>query len=158
MEIVDINDPETILTQTQKKKIRKLVVSKWTTEEEFYDQIDDILESIHYPGNTKPYDNLKFETFPDKKRIVLEFSYKPKVLSQRELLLQKLRNKRKHVNDPNWQMYERLKSATPSATAKMLPNPDQVLANVQLYSQMLTTIPARHPVRQYLEMLIPAPN
>lgn len=157
-----IEDPLNSVSKTQRKKIRQMVMKVWDIDEQerFHDDVDRILENIHYEDDTKKYNVCKFDYTDHNKRLVLYFD---KVHIQtkedrRKELLEKLHSKlkvKKHATDPQWQMYEKLKSRMPEANKNMIPTPDQVKNNLEMYRTMMTMIPNQNPLHEYLAMFIP---
>lgn len=160
-----IEDPKNVLTKTQRKKIRKLVVEKWVEEEEdlFQEELENILEQIHYEDEKDRYNVCKFEYTKHNMCLTLKFeSIHIKTKEEIRLeLVKKLREKTgankndKRRRDPVWTMYEKIKSRLPESNKNIIPNPDMVRANMDTYRAMMTMLPNQNPIHEYLSMLIP---
>lgn len=158
---IEIREPnnQQLLTKTQKQKIRKLVKDLWKDEIEFYDQIDTILESIHY---STTHEHLKYNHIEhnliDERHLSLAFKkiHIESPEERREKLRKKLHEKiqaKKHAvanADPQEQMYQRLTQSLPEAQRRILPKPSQVRSNVEMYKQMMTMLPNDNPLYKYL--------
>jgi hypothetical protein len=159
MEVI-IQDPLDILSKTQKTKIRRQVRSIWTTEDAFYDEIDAVLSSIHYPEDIQNrYNTIRFHTDTIHANLTLCFDYIPEQTAEekRQILLNKLHSrikgeKNKNSSDPQWKAYESLHSRVPSNVKSMIPTPDQVRAHPDMYRNMLSMLPAQNPLSSYLSL------
>lgn len=164
MEII-IQDPLNILSKTQKTKIRRYVREVWKTDDAFYDHIDTILSLIHYSEDThERYNTLRFHTDTvSTPRLTLCFDYIPQQTAKdkRKILLNKLhsymKNKRngkknKTGSDPLWKAYESLHSRVPAHVKPMIPTPDQINAQPDIYRNMLSMLPAQNPLSSYLAL------
>lgn len=154
---IDIKDPENKISKTQKRKLRQWIALHWKGEEAFYDQLDSVLELIVYSEGIKPYNRLSFD-LDRENLLVLHFSRieEETLEEKRKALKQKIQAKysKQTKNDPTWKAYYQLKSKLPHVAEKFLPNPDQVMANLEMYRAMMQNIPSHHPVHQYLKLLI----
>lgn len=158
MDIV-IDDPLNIISKTQRKKIRKTVVDVWKDEDSFNEEIYNILEKIFYTDENQKYNVCKYDYTNHNNRLVLHFEIVQLETqeSKRKELLNKLHNKLKskqHINDPQWQMYEKIKNRLPEANKHLIPSPDKVKNDLDTYKTMMTMIPNQNPLYQYLSMFI----
>lgn len=158
IEIQEENN-QTLLSKTQKQKIRRLVKEMWKDEMDFYDQIDAILEQIHYdPLHADLKYNHIEHNLVHEKHLVLLFKkiHIETAQERREKLRQKLRKviqTKKHATshvDPQEQMYQRLCQQLPEEQRRIIPNPSQVKTNLDMYKQMMTMLPHQNPFYQYL--------
>lgn len=158
IEIQEENN-QTLLSKTQKQKIRRLVKDIWTDEMEFYDHIDKILEQVHYdPIHTDLKYNHIEHNLQNDKHLVLVFKkiHMETAEERREKLRQKLKNaiqtKKRAVAhvDPHEQMYQRLCQQLPEEQRRIIPKPSHVKENLDMYKQMMTMLPNQNPLYQYL--------
>lgn len=160
IEIQEENNQK-ILSKTQKQKIRQLVKNVWKDDMDFYDHIDDIIHQIHYDPihKDKQYNHIE-HNMPNNKHLVLLFKkiHIETPEERQKILRQKLRNaikNKKHKPscvDAKEQTYQRLCQQLPMEQRRIIPSPTQVLANPDMYRQMLTMLPSNNPLRQYLSM------
>lgn len=157
-----INDPITVLSKTQRKKIRKMVTEKWNPdlEYEFTEELDKMLSEIYYDDETKRYNMCKFEYCRHNECLTLMFEqvHIQTVEERHEELRKKLHDKMKtkhNAANPEWKMYEQIRSRMPEAQKKMIPDPDKVRSDMTTYRTMMTMLPNQNPIYQYLSMLIP---
>jgi hypothetical protein len=163
-----MEDPKGVLTKTQKKKIRKLVSECWNEEEEdlFHEELDKILEKIHYEDEKDRYNVCKFEHSKHNQCMTLQFEqvHIQTKEERHEELRKKLREKRgdgershkKHRQDPVWEMYTKIRNRLPVSNKNIIPNPDEVRNNMDTYRAMMSMLPSQNPIHEYLSMLIPA--
>ena len=150
---------QTLLSKTQKQKIRRLVKDIWTDEMEFYDHIDTILEQVYYDPlhNDLKYNHIEHNLQNDKHLVLL---FKKIHIETAEERRQKLRQKLKNVIqtkkravahvDPHEQMYQRLCQQLPEEQRRIIPKPSHVKENLEMYKQMMTMLPNQNPLYQYL--------
>ena len=158
IEIQEENN-QTLLSKTQKQKIRRFVKEIWTDEMEFYDHIDKILEQIHYDP---VHQDLKYNhiehNLQNEKNLLLVFKkiHIETAEERREKLRKKLKEKiqtKKHAVsqvDPHEQMYQRLCQQLPEEQRRIIPKPSHVKSNLDMYKQMMTMLPNQNPLYQYL--------
>lgn len=166
--VIKEEDNKSILTKTQKKKIRKLVMESWREEEIglFHEELDKILEKIHYEDEKDRYNMCKFEHSKHNNCLTLHFEnvHIQTKEERRQELVKKLREKlsgsdreqKKRRQDPIWDMYTKIRSRLPVSNKNIIPNPDEVRNNMETYRAMMTMLPAQNPIHEYLSMLIPA--
>lgn len=160
IEIVEESDTS-ILSKTQKQKIRRLVHECWVSVDDFYDKMDDILAQIHYEPNATPYNHID-PNLHSGHRLVLTFKHvhMETMEERRKLLRQKLRDaidykKRPTANqDPHEQLYKKICRLLPEEQRRIVPSPQQVRDNRDTYKQMMTMLPAQNPLRHYLSSLL----
>ena len=154
------------LSKTQKKKLRNTIKETWTGDEDaFRDATERILESIYYDEKeTEKYNVLKFDYCEPLNRmeIILDHVKMETPEERREMLRKKLHAKLKDskrpqaYTDPKWEAYEQMRSRLPLQNRGMIPSPTQVLANEEMYRNMMTMIPNQNPLHKYLSLFFPS--
>lgn len=162
MEILINPNGECCLSKTQKKKLRKTIQEAWTGDEDaFREQTDGILETLHYEDAALPrYNMFRFDYCRPLNRmeVILEHVEMETAEERRERLRKKLhsRLKKNHAQkDARWEAYEKMRSRLPAQNRSMLPSPTQVMANEEMYRNMMSMIPNQNPLHQYLSMFFP---
>ena len=172
MEIIFKEEGEkSLLSKTQKQKLRHKIKEMWVDEETFYNQIENVLAMIHYPENcaeTDKYNMIKFHYNSMTNSLILEMIHIPvETAEERTIRLRKkLQEARKRMHggrggggkkslDPRWEMYETIKNQIPIAQRNMIPNPDSIQNNLEMYRNMLTMIPTQNPLHKYISMFVP---
>lgn len=165
---IHIKDPQSLLSQTQKQKLRKFVRSLWEKDEEdFINHVDEVLNSIHYPPTSIKYNEMKFDHDKTTNILTIDLSYRDPEEHHNQLKM-KLKNKIKNLKDrrfsqktteshqdPAEQMYQTLRNGMPAGQQSMLPSPTQIRANPQMYQAMMSMIPNQNPIYKYLTMFFP---
>jgi hypothetical protein len=159
MEVV-IHDCD--LSKMQKLKLRRKIREVWTGDEDaFHDKTEEILNTIYYANGEEQYNVMKFDYCKplNKMEVTLERIDMETPEKRREQLRQKLREKihqkrpnLRHGKDPRWEMYEQMRSRVPESAKAMIPSPDQVTANEEMYKSMMTMMPNQNPLHQYLSL------
>jgi hypothetical protein len=168
---IHFKEPEgvNVLSKMQKQKLRRKIKEMWISEEKFLDQIEEVLATIHYPETcveTEKYNMIKFDYDSMTNRLELEMQNIREETSEerRARLVKKLRESqtRRHSrpssaasSDPRWEMYEKIRNHVPQGQRNMIPDPDSVSNNLEMYRTMLTMIPAQNPLHKYISMFIP---
>lgn len=163
IEIQEENNQQ-LLSKTQKQKIRRLVKQVWTTEEDFYDHLDEILTQIHYDPiilQEQQYNHIE-HNLKNERHLVLFFKriHMETPEERRNKLIQKLKNtiqQKKHASfhpDPQTQAYQQLCQRLPKEQQNIIPKPSQVKENIDMYRQMMTMIPRENPLHQYLSLFM----
>lgn len=153
-----------LLSKTQKKKVRQMAARYWTGDDAaFLEQSQSILDAIHYEKEDGSRYNMirhEFDPMTNRLRLFLEMVHIETPEEHREKLRKKLHNTMRlrasgrASPDPRWQMYERLKSHLPLENRAMIPTPDQITANLEMYRNMATMIPNHNPLSQYLALFL----
>jgi len=138
---IQIDDQYNWLTKSQKMKIRNSFRQGKTK--------DEILKSIHYMNHDERYNDYSQSNINDKK-ILLKFNVVSDKDQNRKQLLERLRSKINHKTSTrnkikenqksdSWKLYNEIlnhpgvKNLSPDIIQKMLPNPDEIQKNPELY-------------------------
>lgn len=162
IEIQEENN-QTLLSKTQKQKIRRFVRSVWKDEVDFYDHLDNVLQQVHYDPlhEDMKYNHIEHNLANDRHLVLLFKRIHIETPEERRQKLRKrlknvIQNKKHHVvaRDPCEQAHLRLCQQLPDEQRRIIPNPTQVRSNLEMYRQMLTMIPQQNPFHQYLSMFM----
>jgi len=156
---IEIDDSQHWLSKTQKTKIRNMLKAGKTKEE--------ILENIHYQNTFEKYHDFTKSTISDYK-IKITFSRLSEKECKRRELSSRLRAKQheqksarlRHCEeDAAWKMYHRImnhagiKHVPQDQIRKMIPTPDDVKKNAELYR----TLNEKNPnpmIKKYIHLCL----
>lgn len=157
---IEIEDQYKWLTKSQKIKIRSFFRQGRTKEE--------ILKSIHYVNPDNRYDDFSQSNINDTK-ILLKFIVSDKD-ENRKQLLERLRSKINHKTSirhrikereksDSWKLYHEIlnhpgiKNLSSEIIQKMLPNPDEIQKNPELYRSINENNP--NPlIKKYIDLCL----
>lgn len=136
---VQIIDTHKLLTKSQKMKIKDNFKNNI--------EITQILRLIHYNEDIKRKYEILNVIKEDDNNIKLEFLFNEKKVALKNKLKNKLgylKNKKR----PDWVMYDKLKSQFKD----MIPSPDTVLKDKEVYKPILEKFNDKNPIYKYIQL------
>lgn len=146
---VIINDPETLLTKSQKMKLKEKFKT-WILNNETEELTQKVLNSITYQSD-KQYDQVSISIKDEE--YTLTFS-KIDRDNLREKLKFKLKSKTR--NDPKWIAYQNLKNkGAKLGNGEDIPDPDFISKNREMFTTQMSIIEKiKNPFVEYLKLCL----
>jgi len=161
---IELHDPENLLSKNGKKKLRAAIRERWSSEDPdgLLDHIEALLQDIYYEGTIR-YDMMRYDWCSPSNCLQVYLERQPDPNSKKHLLRQKLhkaildrKQGRRSQPDPQWEMYERLRkqirAQNGSQAAEVIPDPHKVMADLDMFRQLLPSLPPQSAFRTYLQL------